>query len=130
MAYKTITEDNLLQLVEESDMLVIDFWAEWCGPCKVFGPVFEKVADAFPDVTFAKCNTEEQREVAGAFEVRSIPTLAIFREGVLLFKEAGAFPEPLLKEVVEKIQGLDMAEVRAELKKAQAAEEAAKTEPD
>jgi thioredoxin len=119
MAYTEITEDNLESLVENSDMLVVDFWAEWCGPCKAFGPTFEKVSESYPEVTFAKCNTEVEREVAAAFDVRSIPTLAIFREKVLLFKEAGAFPENLLVEIIDKVKDLDMKEVHAELDKAE-----------
>ncbi len=119
MAYTEITKDNLESLVENSDMLVVDFWAEWCGPCKAFGPTFEKVSERYPDITFAKCNTEVEREVAAAFDVRSIPTLAIFREKVLLFKEAGAFPENLLEEIIDKVKGLDMKEVQAELDKAE-----------
>jgi len=119
MAYTEITKDNLESLVENSDMLVVDFWAEWCGPCKAFGPTFEKVSERYPEVTFAKCNTEVEREVAAAFDVRSIPTLAIFREKVLLFKEAGAFPENLLEEIIDKVKGLDMKEVQAELDKAE-----------
>ncbi len=119
MAYTEITKDNLESLVENSDMLVVDFWAEWCGPCKAFGPTFETVSERYPDITFAKCNTEVEREVAAAFDVRSIPTLAIFREKVLLFKEAGAFPENLLEEIIDKVKGLDMKEVQAELDKAE-----------
>jgi thioredoxin 1 len=118
MAYTEVNKDNLERLVEDSAMLVIDFWAEWCGPCKSFGPIFEKVSERHPDVTFAKCNTEVEREVAAAFDVRSIPTLAIFRDSVLLFKEAGAFPEHLLEEIIEKVQVLDMQEVHAEIAKA------------
>lgn len=111
MAYETVTKDNLEALIADSKMLVIDFWASWCGPCKAFGPIFEKVSEKHPDITFAKCDTEEEREVAGAFDVRSIPTLAIFREQVLLFKEAGAFPEHMLEEVLTRVQSLDMKEV-------------------
>jgi len=121
MATTEITQENLESLVENSDMLVVDFWAEWCGPCKAFGPTFEKVSESHPNITFGKCNTEVEREVAAAFDVRSIPTLAIFREKVLLFKEAGAFPEHLLEEIIEKVKGLDMDEVKAELDKAEQA---------
>ena len=120
MAYTEVTKDNLEKLVEDSPMLVIDFWAEWCGPCKAFGPIFEKVSDRYPDVTFGKCDTEVQREVAAAFDVRSIPTLAIFRDSVLLFKEAGAFPEHMLEEIIDKVKDLDMKEVQAEIEKSEA----------
>jgi thioredoxin 1 len=127
MAYTEVTKDNLENLVENSAMLVIDFWAEWCGPCKAFGPIFEKVADRYPDITFAKCDTEVEREVAAAFDVKSIPTLAIFRDNVLLFKEAGAFPENLLEEIIDKVSDLDMKEVQEELDKT--APEADSSEP-
>ncbi len=122
MAYTEVTKDNLEKLVDDSDMLIIDFWAEWCGPCKAFGPIFEKVSERYPDVTFGKCDTEVQREVAAAFDVRSIPTLAIFRESILLFKEAGAFPENMLEEIIDKVRDLDMKEVRSEIDKSEAAE--------
>lgn len=126
MAYTEVNKDNLEKLVEDSGMLVIDFWAEWCGPCKAFGPIFEKVSDRYPDVTFGKCDTEQEREVAAAFDVRSIPTLAIFRDSILLFKEAGAFPEHMLEEILDKVKDLDMDEVKAEMQKA--AEEAEEAE--
>ena len=129
MAYTEVTKDNLESLVENSAMLVIDFWAEWCGPCKAFGPIFEKVAGRYPDITFAKCDTEVEREVAAAFDVRSIPTLAIFRDSVLLFKEAGAFPENLLEEIIDKVSDLDMKEVQEELDKT-AAEAETEAEAD
>ncbi len=122
MAYTELTKDNLEKLVDESPMLVIDFWASWCGPCKSFGPIFEKVSERYPDMTFAKCDTEAQQDVAAAFEVRSIPTLAIFRDSVLLFKEAGAFPENMLEEILDKVRALDMDEVRAEIEKSKVEE--------
>jgi len=124
MATIELTKDNLEKLVEESSTLYIDFWAEWCGPCKMFGPVFEKASEEHPDIVFAKCDTEAQQEVAGAFGIRSIPTLAVFRDGVMIFRQAGALPEPALKELIEKVGELDMDEVREEIEKAKEEEKA------
>lgn len=115
MTVKQITSENFQDLVKQDGIVLIDFWADWCGPCKAFGPVFEKVAEDNPDVTFAKCNTEEQQELAGALGIRSIPTLMVFRDNVLLFNQAGMLPEPTLKEVVQKVRDLDMEEVQKEL---------------
>ena len=122
MATVNITDENIEQLIEDSELLVIDFWAAWCGPCKMFGPIFEKVSEKFDDVVFAKCDTEAAQDVAAAFGIRSIPTLAVFREKILLFKESGAFPEHLLEEVIGKIKSLDMSEVRATLAEEEAKE--------
>ena len=115
-----LTKDNVESLIENNEIVVIDFWAEWCGPCKAFGPVFDKVAEQHPEITFAKCNTEQQMEVASMFAVRSIPTLAVFREKVLLMMQPGALPEQALEEILTKIKDLDMDEVRAEIDKERA----------
>jgi thioredoxin len=123
MSVQYVTAENLDSLIADNDVLVIDFWAEWCAPCKAFGPVFEKLSDRFTDIVFAKCNTEEQREVAAAFGIRSIPTTAIFREKVLLFREAGALPEEALADILQKVQKLDMKEVHETIAKEQAKEE-------
>ena len=117
MATIELTKDNLETTIQESGTLLIDFWAEWCGPCKMFGPVFEKASEDHPDIVFAKCDTEAQQEVAGAFGIRSIPTLAVFRDGIMVFQQAGALPAPALKELIEKVSELDMDEVRAEIEK-------------
>ncbi len=113
MATVSLTMDNLENTVLENDIVLIDFWADWCQPCKAFGPVYEKVSDNHPDVIFAKVDTEAQQEVAAQFGIRSIPTLAIFREQILLFNQAGALTETVLEQIVERVKGLDMDEVRA-----------------
>ncbi len=110
-----ITQGNFKELVERQGIVLIDWWAPWCGPCRVFGPTFEKVAAKHPDVTFGKVNTEEQQELAGAFDIRSIPTLMILRDGVLLFSQPGALPEAALEDLVKQVRALDMEKVRAEI---------------
>jgi thioredoxin 1 len=102
-------------LIEKGGITLVDFWAEWCGPCKMFGPIYEKVSEEFPEITFAKIDTEAEREIAGAAGITSIPTLMAFRDGILLYREAGALPEAPLKQLIERIQGVDMDAIRAEI---------------
>ena len=127
MATIELTKDNLEDTINNSKILFIDFWADWCGPCKMFGPIFEKASDEHADVVFAKCDTENQQEVAAAFGIKSIPTLAIFKEQTRIFSQAGALPAPALAEIIEKVQGLDMDEVRKEIAAAEDAEKAEKS---
>jgi thioredoxin 1 len=110
-----LTSENFEQTVNEHPMVVIDFWAPWCGPCRGFAPIYEKSSEAHPDVVFAKVNTDEQQELAGAFAIRSIPTLMVFREKVILFQQAGALPGNALEQVIEQAKSLDMAKVHQEV---------------
>jgi thioredoxin 1 len=126
MATIELTKDNLEDVIHSSNILFIDFWAAWCGPCKMFGPIFEKAAEEHDDIVFAKCDTESQQEVAAAFGIRSIPTLAIFKEQTMIFSQAGALPAPALDEIIGKVKDLDMEEVRKEIAAAEEAEEAEK----
>jgi thioredoxin 1 len=110
-----ITADSFKQVVERDGIVLLDWWAPWCGPCRVFGPTYEKVAARHPDITFGKVNTEAQPDLAGAFDIRSIPTLMILRDRVLIYSEAGALPEAALEDLIRRVQALDMDQVRAEL---------------
>jgi thioredoxin len=121
MATMEMTKDNFEATVNGNPIVIIDFWAPWCGPCRGFAPVFEKASEAHPDVVFAKVNSDEQQELAGAFNIRSIPTLMVFREKVILFQQAGALPGQALDQVLTQAKSLDMAKVHAEI----AAQEAA-----
>ena len=115
MATREATDENFNEIVEKNGIVLIDFWAEWCGPCKRFGPVFEAASEKYPDVVFAKVDTEAQPALAGAFGIRSIPTLMVFRDSVLIFQQAGSLPAAALEELVDKVKALDMDKVRAEI---------------
>jgi thioredoxin 1 len=117
-----ITQHNFKQNVEKDGIVLIDWWAPWCGPCRVFGPTYEKVAGRHPDVTFAKVNTEEEQALAASFQIMSIPTLMILRDKILLFSQPGALPEAALEELIQKARDLDMDQVRAEVAAAEAEE--------
>jgi thioredoxin 1 len=110
-----LTKETFEQTVTENPMVIVDFWAPWCGPCKGFAPVYEKASESNPDVVFAKVNTDEEQELAGAFGIRSIPTLMLFREQVILFHQAGALPGTALEQVIAQAKALDMAKVHEEL---------------
>ncbi len=120
MATVELTEATFEETVKKDGITLIDWWAPWCGPCRAFGPVYEKSSDKHTDVTFAKVNTEENRSLGATFQVRSIPTLMVFRDGVLLFNQAGMLPGKALDEIIEKVKELDMDEVRAEVEKERA----------
>ncbi len=115
MATVELTKDNFDQVVNGNDMIVVDFWAPWCGPCKGFAPVFEAASEKHADIVFGKVNTDEEQELAASFNIRSIPTLMLFREKVILFAQAGALPGSALEQIIAKGKELDMAAVHKEL---------------
>jgi thioredoxin 1 len=118
-----VTEANFEQTVKQG-IVLLDWWAAWCGPCRAFAPVFEKAAEAHPDITFGKIDTEAQPGLSSAFEIRSIPTLMVFRDGILLFAQAGALPGAALEELIKQVVALDMDDVRAKIAEAKAQEAA------
>jgi len=117
MATVEITEQNFDEIVTKNGMVLLDFWASWCGPCRSFAPVFEAASEKYPGVVFGKVNTEEQQKLAGHFQIRSIPTLMIFRDQIIIFSQAGSLPASVLDDVIGKASSLDMEMVRAEIAK-------------
>tara|TARA_B100000676_G_C17830219_1_gene707402 strand:+ start:301 stop:669 length:369 start_codon:yes stop_codon:yes gene_type:complete len=115
MAVLELEQNTFESTIGDNDFVIVDFWAPWCGPCRSFAPTYEKVSNDFPDIVFAKVNTEDEQEIGAKFQIRSIPTLMIMRENVILYKEAGALPESALRELVTKAKELDMAEVHKEV---------------
>ena len=115
MATIDISSENFEDTISSNDIVLVDFWAEWCGPCKRFGPIYDKTSNEYQDITFAKLDTEANKQLAGQLDIQSIPTLMAFREGVLVFNQAGALPAPALKEVVEAVRALDMEAVHAQV---------------
>tara|TARA_B100000902_G_scaffold387166_1_gene430853 strand:- start:20 stop:394 length:375 start_codon:yes stop_codon:yes gene_type:complete len=115
MASVEINEPGFADIIDNNSIVLLDFWAEWCGPCKAYGPVYERVSEEFPDVIFGKIDTEAEPQLAQSFNIRSIPTTIVFKEGIGVFMQPGALPEDALRDLVGKIRELDMDEVRAEL---------------
>ena len=110
-----LTKENFEKVVTGNPTVIVDYWAPWCGPCRGFAPVFEKVAEKHPDVVFAKVNTDEEQEIAQHFQIRSIPTLMVFREQIIVFSQPGALPQGAFEQVVEKAKALDMDDVRRQM---------------
>jgi thioredoxin 1 len=115
MAVVDLVTSDFEQTIQDNDFVIVDFWAPWCGPCRSFAPVYDKVSQDFDDMLFAKVNTEEHQQIAAHFQIRSIPTLMIFREQIIIFSQAGALPEGALRDLLAKARELDMADVKQKI---------------
>jgi thioredoxin 1 len=116
-----LTATDFTATIEDNGIVLVDFWADWCGPCKMFAPWYEEISEGHTDVVFAKVDTEAEQALAGSFQIRSIPTLMAFRDGILLYKEAGALPKEALSDLVDQVKALDMDDVRRQVAEAAAA---------
>ena len=123
MATIEIGKDNFKDTVGKQGIVLLDWWASWCGPCRAFAPIYEQVSGKHADITFGKIDTDDQQELSGAFEIRSIPTLMAFRDGILLFEQAGALPAAALEELISKVRALDMEDVRRQVEAQRASAE-------
>ncbi|HYH96229.1 thioredoxin [Hyalangium sp.] len=126
MATVEINKDKFKDIVGKQGIVLLDWWATWCGPCRFFAPIYEQVSNKHPDITFGKIDTEAEQELSGAFDIRSIPTLMVFRDGILLFEQAGALPAAALEELISKVQALDMEDVRRQVEAQRAQAEPSK----
>jgi thioredoxin 1 len=115
MATVNLKMDDLEKTLQDNEIVLIDFWAEWCGPCRMFGPTFEKMSEKYPDIAFAKVDTEKEQALAATFGIQSIPTLAIFRDNIMLYKQPGALPESALEDIIRQVKNLDMDKIREEI---------------
>ena len=115
MATVDVTKETFEGIIQDNETVLVDFWAEWCGPCRSFAPTFEAMSEKYPDVVFAKVDTEDQQELAGAFNIRSIPTLMVFRDQIILYSQPGALPSNHLEDLITQVNDLDMDAVRKEI---------------
>ena len=117
MAYIDLTTENFNETLDNNEIVIIDFWASWCGPCIQFAPIFEKVSENYPDVVFAKVNTEEQQAISGQYGIQSIPTIMVVRDGIILLNQAGMLPEEAFGKLIDHVKELDMDQIREEIAK-------------
>jgi len=125
MATVNITKDTIESTIADNDIVLIDFWAEWCGPCRSFAPTYEQMSEKYPNITFAKVDTEAEQELAGGFGIRSIPTLVAFRDQIGIFSQPGALPSEALEDLIKQIEGLDMDAIREEIASEEESKESA-----
>ena len=124
MATVTLTQEHFEQTVSAGGIVLVDFWATWCGPCRQFGPIFEEASEKYPDIVFGKIDTDDQQQLAMAAQITSIPTLMVFRDGIVVFRQSGALPLSALEDLISQVQNLDMDEVRKQIAEMEAKESA------